>query len=623
MKKVSFRERLRYAFDNFMGKGTIALIGMLFLITVIVVVISGILGSVVDNKTTVGKLIWTCMMHAIDTGTLAGDDTSNFLLITIMTIVTICGIFVTSILIGIISSAFEEKLNSLRKGFSRAIESDHTVIIGFNENIYTVISELVEANSNHKNSCIIVIGDEDKEVMDASIQSHIKDFKTTHVICRSGRASNSTLLEMASIETSRSVIVMEENDFMTIKTILAVVTYMKATNVFDNDTYITALIQSEKNLEAARIAGEGKACIIYFKEMITRVIANTCRQPGMSLVLQDMFDFDGSEFYFEEFPELTGKKFTDVLNMFDQSIVVGICKGNQPLLNPPMDTIIEAGDRIIHLAEDDGMSVPMASAPDVSIEEYLTESTPRGREPFQMLILGYNDTLLQLLKEFEEFLTEDSCITIACESAPEKEIVEEWKNVGYDVVVIEDNIYDIECLEKYITEETKNILLLTENGSNHEQAEEADEKILILLLQIRAILAKNHWDINITSEMNSVENQKLMRVANVDDFVVGSSITSLITTQIAENRLLLDFFTILLTADGSELYMKPVVNYIKTGVEVDFYELTSIVKMKNEIIIGYRKYVDGKYELIVGPYKNQKYTFGEQDSFIVIAEDDR
>ena len=43
MKKPSLREKLRYAFDNYMGKGTIALIGMLFLITAAVVVISGIL----------------------------------------------------------------------------------------------------------------------------------------------------------------------------------------------------------------------------------------------------------------------------------------------------------------------------------------------------------------------------------------------------------------------------------------------------------------------------------------------------------------------------------------------------------------------------------------------------
>ena len=262
MRKVSFRERLRYAFDNFMGKGTIALIGMLFLITAIVVVITGVLSTIGNGDASAGNSIWMSLMHALDAGTLAGDDTSNIGFVILMTIVTICGIFVTSILIGIISSAFEDKLNSLRKGFSRVVENNHTVIVGFNDSIYTILTELIEANSNHKKSCIIVIGQEEKEVMDEEIQNHIDDFKTTRIICRSGKATNSAILEMASVETARSVIINEENDFTVIKSILALVAYMKAKNVFENEAYITALIHNRENFDAARIAGEGKAEII-------------------------------------------------------------------------------------------------------------------------------------------------------------------------------------------------------------------------------------------------------------------------------------------------------------------------------------------------------------------------
>ena len=69
---------------------------------------------------------------------------------------------------------------------------------------------------------------------------------------------------------------------------------MKNKKVFDQDKNITVLIHKRENLEAAKIAGEGKAEIIYFEDMITRVIANTCRQPGLSYVLTDMFDFGGS-----------------------------------------------------------------------------------------------------------------------------------------------------------------------------------------------------------------------------------------------------------------------------------------------------------------------------------------
>lgn len=617
MKKVSFRERLRYAFDNFMGKGTIALIGMLFLITAIVVILTGYLSSIGNSDTSTGNLIWMSLMHALDAGTLAGDDTSSIWFVILMTIVTICGIFVTSILIGIISSAFEEKLNSLRKGFSKVIERKHTVIIGYNESIYTLISELIEANSNHKNECILVIGQEDKEVMDEEIQNHIEDFKTTHVICRSGKATNFSLLEMASVETARSVIVNEDDDFAAIKAILSLVSYLKNKKVFDQDKNITVLIHKRENLEAAKIAGEGKAEIIYFEDMITRVIANTCRQPGLSYVLTDMFDFGGSEFYFETFPELEGKKFGDVLNLFDHSVVVGISRQGKPLLNPSMDMVLTAEDQIIHFAEDDGISKPGVKAPELSVKALMSDRVPAEQEPFHMLILGYNDSLVQLLRELEEFIPETSRITVAGEALPEDQI-SVWKDVKYSVTVTERNIYDISLLQDIIHEDTDNILILSEDGCD---AEEADEKILILLLQIRAILAKNKWKINITSEMNSVENQKLMQGVNVNDFVIGSSITSLIMAQIAENKHLLDFFTTLLTSEGSELYMKPAANYVKLGQRMNFYEITEIVKQRNEILMGYKKCVDGQMKLMIGPVKTDQVSFTESDYFIVIAED--
>ena len=121
--------------------------------------------------------------------------------------------------------------------------------------------------------------------------------------------------------------------------------------------------------------------------------------------------------------------------------------------------------------------------------------------------------------------------------------------------------------------------------------------------------------------MNSVENQKLMQVANVNDFVVGSSITSLIISQVAENRHLLEFFTTLLTAEGSEFYMKPAKDYVKTGQSLNFYEMTEVVKKKNEILMGYKRMDNGRIQLTINPVKTEKTTFREDDYLIVIAED--
>ena len=619
MRKVSFREKLRYAFDNFMGKGTVALIGMLFLITMVVVVITGVVSCVVRPDSGAGNMIWVSLMHALDAGTLAGDDTSGLGYLALMTVVTVCGIFVTSILIGIISTGFEEKLNSLRKGFSRVIESRHTVIIGFNDSIYTIISELAEANANQKRACILVVGEEEKEVMEEKIRSHIQDFKTTRVICRSGRATESSLLEMSSVETARSIIVNEEDDYKVIRTLLALVAYLKQKDAFDNSAYITTIIHDMENLEAARIAGEGKAEVIFFKNMIARVIANTCRQPGLSTVLTEMFGFDGDEFYFEEFPVLTGKKFGDVLGMFQKSVVVGLLKEGRPLLNPDMDTVIEEGDQIIHLAADDGVSVPQEIKTPVDISRLLIKErmTEEQKDSYDLLILGQNDVLPLILEELNDFLDQESCITIACDVLPEG-AEELWGNKKYRVQILETPIYEKRVLEELLQKDTENLLLLSDSNC---EKEDADARILLLLLQIRAISAKNGWEFAITSEMNSVENQKLMQVANVNDFVVGSSITNLIIAQVSENRHLAEFFEIMLTSEGSELYMKRASSYFVTGVEVSFYEVTEAVKQKSEIAMGYKKKVNGEWKIVVNPDKAKKILFHEDDYLIVVAEE--
>ncbi len=104
-----------------------------------------------------------------------------------MSVVTVCGIFVTSILIGIISTGFEQKLYDLRKGASKVIEAGHTVIIGFNDGIYTILSELIEAGANQKRNVIVVLGEQEKEVMEELIKGHIGDLKTTRILVKSGK----------------------------------------------------------------------------------------------------------------------------------------------------------------------------------------------------------------------------------------------------------------------------------------------------------------------------------------------------------------------------------------------------------------------------------------------------
>ena len=323
MKKGNFRERMSYKFDNLMAKGTVALVAMLCIITAVVVISAGIIAFFIDGSNAVTPLrkIWQSLMHAIDAGTIAGDE-GNFLFMLLMSLVTICGIFITSMLIGIINTGLESKMASLRKGNSKVLESGHTVIIGYNDNVFPMLSELIIANENAKNPVVVVLGEEEKEIMEDAIKDFIPDTKNTRIICRSGETSNAMSMERCSIEKSASIIINEHDDFATIKSILSVTNLLKSEQAMDCKAHITATIRNKKNLDVAAIAGEGRAEILYFNDSLSRIIAHTCRQPGLSEVFLELFDFDGDEIYCEQIDGVYGKSFSELITSFDKSSII-------------------------------------------------------------------------------------------------------------------------------------------------------------------------------------------------------------------------------------------------------------------------------------------------------------
>ncbi len=615
MKKRSWKEKVRYQIDNIMSKGTIALIGLLFGITLIVVGVAGIAAVVFGAEGGLSSQIWASAMHVLDAGTLTADTLDSIPYVVIMSLVTLCGLFVTSILIGIITTGFESKLKELRKGKSTVLEERHTVIIGFNDNVYTLLNELIEANSNHKNQCIVVVGTQEKEEMEEAIASHISDFKTSHVICRSGSLSEAHILERCSVERSRSVIINVYEDAEVIKIILSISAYLKDKELLVKDLFMTAAIEEEQNVEAARIAGEGRAEIIYANDAISRIIAHTCRQPGLSNVLVELFDYDGDELYFEEIPELYGKTLHETLNLFPKAVVFGIRKEDGPHMNPPMDTVVEEGDLIILLEDDDGSFE--LDLGEVSLKEELIVNTAAKKTANRenLLVLGCNNMIERILQEYDCYVEKGSKVTIVY---PEKLELDKIACRNIEISQVIGSGTNRKLLEELLLPDIDDILVLS---SDDLDSEASDAQTLLQLIFLRDISQKMDRRFTITSEMRKSNNQRLATQARVEDFVIGSNIVNLLMTQIAENRELTALFEDILDEEGSEIYMKPASDYVKTGVSVDFYTVTESAARKGHIAIGYKKIRDGVTEIVTNPLKSEQTIYEKEDYMIVIAED--
>ena len=154
MNKTSFGDRLRYRFDNFMSRGTVALVGALFAGTFLLILAGTLILVVARLKPAGGEslgfaeALWQVTMRTVDTGTVAGDSGWSFRLVGFA--ITVGGIFIVSALIGVLASGLEGRLNDLRRGRSQVVEAGHTVILGWSPQVFTIVSELAFANRQRR-----------------------------------------------------------------------------------------------------------------------------------------------------------------------------------------------------------------------------------------------------------------------------------------------------------------------------------------------------------------------------------------------------------------------------------------------------------------------------------------
>ena len=81
-------------------------------------------------------------------------------------------------------------------------------------------------------------------------------------------------------------------------------------------------------------------------------------------------------------------------------------------------------------------------------------------------------------------------------------------------------------------------------------------EVIYLLLNLRDIRSRRGLRFNITTEMRRERNQNLVVSDDHTDFVVASSMSSLILAQLAESPELIGAFREILSNEGNELYLR-------------------------------------------------------------------
>jgi ion channel POLLUX/CASTOR len=627
VNKPSRAERLRYGFDNFMARGTIALILGLFAVAAIGVILITIFVYFVFNSDGVGitDLLWNSLMRTLDPGTMGGD-TGSFGFLLGMLGITLFGIFLISALIGIINTGLEGKLASLRKGRSRVVESGHIVILGWSQEIYTVVSELVTANANQPRSAIVILADRDKGDMDDDIRARLPDTGKTSIICRTGAPMDIDDLEIARLETSRAIVILspetDDPDADVIKTMLAVTNHPRRR---PEPYHIVAELHDPENLDVARLVGGTEAQLILAGDLIARITAQTCRQAGLSIVYTELLDFDGDEIYFATLPELAGRTFGEALLAFEDSALIGLRPaGGGPKLNPPMDTVIAADDEVIVVSEDDDTVRLGGAAADVD-EAAIRTVEPAPPAPERTLVLGWNRRAPTIIRELDGYVAAGSEIVVVADTPGTEASLADLRPAiaNQSIRSIRADTTSRSVLDRLDVASFDHIVVLC--YSDDLETQRADSRTIITLLHLRDMEDRSGLDFSIVSEMLDLRNRALAEVTHADDFIVSARLVSLLMAQVAENAHLNAVFTDLFDQDGSEIYLRRAADYVAPGVDVTFATVVTAAARRGEVAIGYRRVAArgataGDQGVTINPSKSERLTLGKRDSVIVLAE---
>jgi ion channel POLLUX/CASTOR len=643
--KVTIMDRFRYHFDNFMSRGTIALVAALFAATLcliltasVILVGIGIRHPGGTTSTSIAEEIWQITLHTIDTGTVAGDTGWSYRLIGFM--VTLGGIFITSALIGVLASGLEQRFSELRRGRSRVLESGHTIIMGWSPQVFTIINELAFANRNlskksrntngnlevRRSACVVILAERDKLEMEEEIKIKVPDSRGTKIVCRSGNPLDQDDLEIVNPEEARAIVILSPGgqypDLPVAKTLLALT---RDRNKRVHPYHIVAAIQRPANIETFRIIGGEEAQVFLVDRLISFIIAHSCHQSGLSMVYSELFSFEGAAIYFREIPQLVSSTYGDALFRFDNSALIGLRdRDGTSRLNPPTDTMIQPGDQVIAIAgDDDEIQISGLSNLNINRERFSDRSTgPVSLD--HLLILGWNRRAPMILEQLSHYASAESRILVHA-PYPVEQMRLDCNGANYPpikVVFEQGNPIDRPSLEKLVDSGYSLIIILSPTDASDVQI--ADATTMISLIHLRDIARKTGRKLSIVSEIMDVRNRELVQVTSAEEVIISDQLIALALAQMAENKDVAPVFVELLTGTHVEISIKPIRDYIRIENPVNFYTIIAAAQRKGETAIGYRLLSEADqgeklFGMHINPDKSAPIPLSDQDQVVVIT----
>ena len=604
-RAASWKERFSYWFDNRIARGSLGLIRFLIVVSIVLaVVIAGLIILFGFHEDEPGAVFWDSIATLLNAWMpYSGDGSPGY--IVLMAVCAIAGVLFTSVLIGIITSAIEEKIIEMRRGNSQVLENGHTVILGFYPGEYTLLRQLVLAAAG-KDACVVVADDMEREEMEQNIGENVECPRNFRIVCRSADITDPSALERCALASCKTVIVHPTDDTRTIKTLLAV-SALKRNNP-EADFRILSLLSGSEFVFPAALAEQYRITALREHDTLAKMIAHSCTQMGLSETFRELFNFDGSEWYVLPLPEAAGLSFGELTVRLDGAVPVGLYGSEGMRLNPSADTVIRPEDQLLVFSEDrDSIRLTDGAA-----DAAYAAAAAREEADTSALILGHNASLPVILRELPENVRRVLLAGKRGGEADQAKLAEVAAWRGLRVEYSDAELAEEGALEA-LAKDAEHVVILNDH---EKEEEEADMEAIYLLLNLRDIRARLGARFNITTEMRRERNQDLVEDNDRTDFVVASSMSSMILAQLSESPELLGAFREILSNEGNEIYLKKA---SRLGIRGRFpvRSLRKIALDQGYVLLGW---MDSNRESVFNPPLDAEVDADEGCTLIVLGE---
>lgn len=601
---------------------------LIFIVAIIVIIlIVTDLYFIQTNEGNVLTLFWFYLFKVIKGG-YGGDITNGFQILANF-IVVLTSLFVSSIFIGFITNYISERLREIRRGSSKILELNHQIILGWSPSISLVIRELLLANENNKGAKIVILDERDSVEMTNELKTLFPDKKDNkRLILRSGSSHDRIALNNLNINSARSILINHNDDMKSIKTLAAIVNNPSRKEMKYN---IVTKINSYQNYEVAKLVGKEDSQILFFGDMLARIDAQTCLQPGLSSVYLELVNFDGDEIYFKDEVALEGCPYSDAVLGYNTSCVIGLKRGAEIILNPSFDEIIRPKDEIIAITEDDDTinlnEVTKARGSTTSTKIILDKTSVAAAK--RIFILGHSDVDMNRVKAISsdliKYISDGSEIIFVNDAKGNDNLIESiatTKNIKLSVK--QGDIRSRQFLEEIGLDDGDVVLIISPfNGVN--DINQSDQESLYTLIHIRDIQVKTNKNFFLVTEIIDARNSGIFESEKFDDYLLSETIVQSMLVQIAENKNLGQLFKNLSSPEGSEIYFKPMTDYVDISKPINFYAICESAGLKGQTAIGYQLYEEEEMISMnagvnINPKKSIERIYNKEDKIIVLSE---